>query len=117
MGETQACTGCGAQIDTSEIECPYCGHKVVLRTVSIRRATPTKGIRVERDGDGLSYVQFGDGEDGKRPSSGRDSVRATYSYGGGRASTKMALVTCPKCKLVQKQDQKSCSRCGSKLKS
>lgn len=41
--------------------------------------------RLRVEADGASFVEFGDGDRGARPESGRNNVEATYRHGGGEA--------------------------------
>ena len=91
-----SCEGCGAGISEDDGACPYCGHATKKRVdvrvgtgpreVSRERADIRKGdrtYRVETGADGHTSVQFGDGQSGRRLSSGRDNVSSQYRTGAG----------------------------------
>jgi len=91
-----SCEGCGASIDANDNECPYCGYSVKKR-VDIRQASRThdsarervdirkdgRTYGVDRDADGSASVRFGDGQSGRRLSSGKGSVSSQYRHGAG----------------------------------
>ncbi|MGY5858045.1 MAG: zinc ribbon domain-containing protein, partial [Candidatus Thorarchaeota archaeon] len=75
----------GAGVDASDKECPYCGASVVQTTVvhqsDLKR--PDKLYTTATDADGNTHIRFGDGQTGRRPSSGSGSVSSTYRQGAG----------------------------------
>ena len=83
-----SCKGCGAEINVSDSECPYCGHSSVqhFKRKRIDVQDRTDAYVVRQDEDGLTHVHFGDGKAGARPSSGKDTVSAAYRRGAGSYS-------------------------------
>ena len=77
------CKGCGASISVSDKECPYCGHSVIQRAQTLKNQESTYSI--QRDGDS-SVVRFGDGQTGRRLSSGKRNVSSQYRQGAGSES-------------------------------
>jgi hypothetical protein len=79
------CESCGAGIDASDSDCPYCGASVrkhtIAKTSNIER--PDKVYTTARDEEGMTYVRFGDGLAGQRPSSGSEGMSASYRQGAG----------------------------------
>ncbi len=80
-----SCKGCGANIDANDKECPYCGHSVIHRTEAQTSTLENQGkiYGTNRDEDGNTHIQFGDGQTGSRLSSGRDNVASQYRQGAG----------------------------------
>ena len=106
------CESCGANVDSGDRECPYCGHSFIKHVATARPGTKdSRAYTVERETDG-ARIHFGDGESGARPPTGKDNVSATYRYGGG---AKGGLV-CPNCKLENPETRTECEACGTPLK-
>lgn len=95
------CGSCGAGIDTSDKECPYCGASVIQGSVVHKREleNPEQHYRAATDDEGSTHVRFGDGQTGRRPSSGSSSVSSTYRQGAGSQGN------VPAGQLVEKLDQ------------
>ncbi|TFH02439.1 MAG: hypothetical protein E4H14_17650 [Candidatus Thorarchaeota archaeon] len=67
-----SCEGCGGEIDAGVAECPYCGRSVIQR-VDTERGTIKRDGRIygaSQDEAGMTHIQFGDGQTGKRLPSG-----------------------------------------------
>ncbi len=79
------CESCGAGIDASVKECPYCGASVIQRIVVQQKEleNPEKGYSIVRDGDGNTQIRFGDGQTGSRLPAGSDNISSTYRQGAG----------------------------------
>lgn len=79
------CKSCGAGIDASDKECPYCGASVIQRTAVHQRdlEKPEKVYTTARDADGNTQIRFGDGQTGSRPHSGTGGISSTYRQGAG----------------------------------
>ncbi len=79
-----SCEGCGANIDASDKECPYCGHSVIQRAEAQKSTLENQSAYgVVRDDDGGSSIRFGDGQTGARPAGGGDNVSSHYRQGAG----------------------------------
>ena len=61
-----SCEGCGGEIDASFSECPYCGRSIIQHGEEMKKTLDSKDstYRVSTDDEGLSYIQFGDGQTG-----------------------------------------------------
>ncbi|MHA1849798.1 MAG: hypothetical protein ACTSW8_00895 [Candidatus Thorarchaeota archaeon] len=79
------CNSCGAGIDASDSECPYCGASVKQSTAvhQSELERPEKVYTTAEDADGMTHIRFGDGQTGHRPPSGSGSVSSTYRQGAG----------------------------------
>jgi DNA-directed RNA polymerase subunit RPC12/RpoP len=104
------CESCGANIDNGEIECPYCGHSQIKSATTARLGTKdTSAYSLDRE---VGTIQFGDGEKGTRPESGKDNVSASYRYGEGATGS----LVCSNCKLENPETRIDCEACGTPLR-
>jgi len=78
------CESCGAGIDSSDKECPYCGASVIQRIAVHQKELekPERTYTTERDADGNTSIHFGDGKTGSRLPSGSGGS-SHYRAGGG----------------------------------
>ena len=79
-----SCEGCGGEIDAGVAECPYCGRSVAQRVDAEKRTFDRDGssYRVSQDDEGMTQIQFGDGQSGKRLPTG-GGVAGEYRRGAG----------------------------------
>jgi hypothetical protein len=78
-----SCDGCGGEVEVGVGECPYCG-KTLKRLDSAKRVFEgdEEVYHTSQDADGMTYVRFGDGQTGDRPTSG-DGISSHYRQGSG----------------------------------
>jgi ribosomal protein L32 len=76
-----SCDSCGGKVDANETVCPYCGSSIRKR---VGADIGEKTYLLRQDADGLTHVRFGDGVQGRKPSTGT-GIRAGYRSGGGSA--------------------------------
>ncbi|MGY5881342.1 MAG: hypothetical protein RTV31_13905 [Candidatus Thorarchaeota archaeon] len=80
-----SCEGCGGEIAAGTSECPYCGRSVVQRVDEEKKSfdRDERAYRTSTDEEGLTHLQFGDGQSGSRLPSGSGSVSSHYRQGAG----------------------------------
>jgi uncharacterized OB-fold protein len=78
------CPSCGAGVDASDRECPYCGASIIQKREAPESITESSGsvYSLEQDADGRTQIRFGDGLTGKQPSAA-EGVSSHYRHGGG----------------------------------
>lgn len=119
---TVTCRGCGADIRYDDEKCPYCGHPHVQHERHQMRDPIEENDVYAVDRDSGS-VRFGDGVHGRRPSSGRDNIRAAYRSGGGstgvagpsKSSESARIVRCSACGTENELGLKFCMNCNARL--
>jgi len=77
------CDSCGAGIDSSDTECPYCGASIRQKTTAQIDAIGSSDSAYEArmDDEGKLHIRFGDGQTGARPESG--DISSQYRHGAG----------------------------------
>lgn len=104
------CERCGVLVKPGERECPYCGHSYIDRATAPKPETrDSREFSVDRE---RGTIHFGDGKIGKRPTSGKDKVAASYRYGGGARGS----LICSNCKLENPETRINCEACGTPLR-
>jgi len=107
------CDGCGASINSSETECPYCGH-TLRKQLDAQKFTRDQGdiYSMKPDGCGGVDIEFGDGISGARPDTGKDNISAKYQSGAGRGGN----LICSNCRHENLPIRDTCEACGASLK-
>ncbi|MGY5858083.1 MAG: hypothetical protein RTU63_01840 [Candidatus Thorarchaeota archaeon] len=79
------CPSCGAGVDASDRECPYCGASVLQRTEGQKSTMKSSEstFSAREDADGNTQIRFGEGKTGSRPPSGIGGISSTYRQGAG----------------------------------
>jgi uncharacterized membrane protein YvbJ len=107
------CDSCGGNVEPGERECPYCGASMIKHTaIQKPRTKDTSAYTLEREPDGRTSIDFGDGVTGARPQSSSDNLSATYREGGGSKGG----IVCPKCGMENPSHRVECEACGAPLR-